>query len=310
MAQVNKLKAAQAPPAAPAGSKPAKRAPIRPLGNGGDSIARFPKKGKNFKGEGNPTYWAELYEFLPDAVVVSNFITCLQLQWHQRCFWKVHSSGPDRDGARLSHSGFIFPKRAPSGFPSDAPPQDDADIRPVGSGRDDPNRDPEMPRSVCDASHETSACGLAFTHLCARPDRVKWSLWHPMDILADIMGPHLFGKFKRYMLALSLIMSHSLVTFCRCLIFCLSATFSILYFIGRSSFPPPDYSHTIFVCLTRRFRAAYWRQRSRRSCRQGHQSPSATSPAFQVRGCISFPVNVCKVRVGENCLVRVEMSPQ
>ena len=70
MAQVNKLKAAQAPPAAPAGSKPAKRAPIRPLGNGGDSIARFPKKGKNFKGEGNPTYWAELYDFLPDAVVL------------------------------------------------------------------------------------------------------------------------------------------------------------------------------------------------------------------------------------------------
>jgi hypothetical protein len=70
MAQVNKLKAAQAPPAAPAGFKPAKRAPIRPLGNGGDSIARFPKKGKNFKGEGNPTYWAELYVSIPDSLLL------------------------------------------------------------------------------------------------------------------------------------------------------------------------------------------------------------------------------------------------
>ena len=69
MAQVNKLKAAQAPPAAPAGSKPAKRAPIRPLGNGGDSTARFPKKGKNFKGEGNPTYWAELCDELSSLFV-------------------------------------------------------------------------------------------------------------------------------------------------------------------------------------------------------------------------------------------------
>ena len=59
MAQVNKLKAAKAP-AASAGSKPPKRPPIRPLGNGGDNVARFPKKGKKFKGDGNPTYWAEL----------------------------------------------------------------------------------------------------------------------------------------------------------------------------------------------------------------------------------------------------------
>ena len=59
MAQVNKLKAAQGLPPA-SGSKPAKRAPIRPTSNGGDNIARFPKKGKSFKGEGNPTYWAEL----------------------------------------------------------------------------------------------------------------------------------------------------------------------------------------------------------------------------------------------------------
>lgn len=70
MAQVNKLKAAQAPAAAPPGSKPAKKAPIRPLGNGGDSVARFPKKGKNFKGEGNPTYWAEL--------CVDLLVVCLQ----------------------------------------------------------------------------------------------------------------------------------------------------------------------------------------------------------------------------------------
>jgi hypothetical protein len=76
---------------------------------------------------------------------------------------------------------------------NDCVAQDDADLRPVGSGRDDPNRDPEMPRSP---SSRRSACFV--TRFC-RPDRVKWSLWHPMDILADIMGPHLFNKFKRYM---------------------------------------------------------------------------------------------------------------
>lgn len=156
MAQVNKLKAAKAP-AASAGSKPPKRPPIRPLGNGGDNVARFPKKGKNFKGDGNPTYWAELFNGTKDSS--GKFLPQGQIEMELACLT-----------------------------------QDDADIRPVGSGREDPNRDPEMPR----------------------PDRVKWSLFHPMDILADIMGPHLFNKFKRYM----------------CLILCLSATVSILYFIG------------------------------------------------------------------------------
>jgi hypothetical protein len=37
--------------------------------------------------------------------------------------------------------------------------QDDADIRPVGSGRDDPNRDPELPR------HNSSSYNI---HRCAR----------------------------------------------------------------------------------------------------------------------------------------------
>jgi len=157
MAQVNKLKASQAPPAAPSGSKPAKRPPIRPLGNGGDSVARFPKKGKGFKGEGNPTYWAELYNGTKDGS--GKFLPQGQIEMELACLT-----------------------------------QDDADIRPVGSGRDDPNRDPEMPR----------------------PERVKWSLLHPLDMLADIMGPHMWNKFKRYI----------------CLIFCLSVTFSLLYFIG------------------------------------------------------------------------------
>ena len=73
--------------------------------------------------------------------------------------------------------------------------QDDAELRPVGSGRDEPNRDPEMPRFACDST-ASAAC---FVKCFCRPDRVKWSLFHPMDILADIMGPHLFNKFKRYM---------------------------------------------------------------------------------------------------------------
>jgi hypothetical protein len=44
-----------------------------------------------------------------------------------------------------------------------------ADARPVGDERKEPNRDPELPS----------------------PDRVRWSLLHPFDMLLDILGPDL-----------------------------------------------------------------------------------------------------------------------
>jgi hypothetical protein len=44
-----------------------------------------------------------------------------------------------------------------------------ADARPVGEERKQPNRDPELPS----------------------PDRVRWSLLHPFDMLLDILGPDL-----------------------------------------------------------------------------------------------------------------------
>jgi hypothetical protein len=81
---------------------------------GGDSVARFPKKGKGFKGEGNPTYWAELYNGTKDGS--GKFLPQGQIEMELACLT-----------------------------------QDDADIRPVGSGRDDPNRDPEMPRRARDS---------------------------------------------------------------------------------------------------------------------------------------------------------------
>jgi hypothetical protein len=96
MAQVNKLKAAQAPTASSSGPKPAKRAPIRPLGNGGDSTARFPKKGKSFKGEGNPTYWAQLCVlFKYTRLRFQCLIARKQLQRIKGCFWHVHFTRSD-----------------------------------------------------------------------------------------------------------------------------------------------------------------------------------------------------------------------
>jgi hypothetical protein len=44
-----------------------------------------------------------------------------------------------------------------------------ADARPVGDERKEPNRDPQLPS----------------------PDRVRWSLLHPWDMLLDILGPDL-----------------------------------------------------------------------------------------------------------------------
>jgi hypothetical protein len=44
-----------------------------------------------------------------------------------------------------------------------------ADARPVGDERKEPNRDPQLPP----------------------PDRVRWSLLHPFDMLLDILGPDL-----------------------------------------------------------------------------------------------------------------------
>jgi hypothetical protein len=69
-----------------------------------------------------------------------------------------------------------------------------ADARPVGDERKEPNRDPQLPP----------------------PDRVRWSLLHPFDMLLDILGPDLFRKFKAAL----------------CVICCLSVTFTILYFVG------------------------------------------------------------------------------
>jgi len=69
-----------------------------------------------------------------------------------------------------------------------------ADARPVGDERKEPNRDPELPP----------------------PDRVRWSLLHPFDMLLDILGPDLFRKFKAAL----------------CVLCCLSVTFTILYFVG------------------------------------------------------------------------------
>jgi hypothetical protein len=48
-----------------------------------------------------------------------------------------------------------------------------ADARPVGDERKEPNRDPQLPP----------------------PDRVRWSLLHPFDMLLDILGPDLYEIF-------------------------------------------------------------------------------------------------------------------
>jgi hypothetical protein len=50
-----------------------------------------------------------------------------------------------------------------------------ADARPVGDERKEPNRDPQLPA----------------------PDRVRWSLLHPWDMLFDILGPDLYVSCAR-----------------------------------------------------------------------------------------------------------------
>jgi len=69
-----------------------------------------------------------------------------------------------------------------------------ADARPVGDERKEPNRDPQLPA----------------------PDRVRWSLLHPFDMLLDILGPDLYRKLKAAM----------------CVLCCLSIIATILYFVG------------------------------------------------------------------------------
>ncbi len=50
------------------------------------------------------------------------------------------------------------------------------------------------------------------------------------------------------------------------------------------------------MCVTKPIRCIqglFFEPKSRLNCRQGHQSFPASSPAFQVKGCIAIAVNVC-----------------
>ena len=130
------------------------------LGNGGDSIARFPKKGKGFKGEGNPTYWAELCVKRMRHVACKHHVTqasCCKQESLPRTSLHPHYAfptlhfthttlsphSPQRFGCSYNGSKDAQGKFMPQGqieMELACLTQDDADIRPVGSGRDDPNR--------------------------------------------------------------------------------------------------------------------------------------------------------------------------
>merc|ERR1712196_421772 len=69
-----------------------------------------------------------------------------------------------------------------------------ADLRPVGKERESPNRDPFLPP----------------------PDRIRWSLLHPFDMLEDILGPDLCRKIK----------------FIGCLLCCIAVGGACIVFVG------------------------------------------------------------------------------
>ena len=136
--------------------------------------------------------------------------------------------------------------------------QDEAELRPVGSGRDEPNRDPEMPRFACDST--ASAACFVKCFLQAGPSEMEPVPPHGHP--GRYHGPAPLQQVQAIHVSVSSI-RHSRCIFCssaclRCLIICLSATFSILYFIGAAA-PPAQRNRCVLHAQCRCRRAVKWR---------------------------------------------------